>query len=307
MEETAENKPPFQVTIDASITTSQVSNCDPSINPTKTKTLVKTTLLGRIHAGYFRISISFGAQSLLWKVLTLHRTDSKATHLLFHKFPSTTFLLLYCLALLASTLLSLLYILKCFLHFRLVKAEFSHHIGLNYLYAPWISWLLLLQSAPLIVPNSVQYDVLWWVFTVPIFILDLKIYGQWFTTEKRFLSMVANPTSQISVIGNLVGAQTAAQMGWKESAVFMFSLGMAHYLILFVTLYQRLIGRKQFPATLQPTFLLFPATPSLASLAWSSISGTFDTQSKMLFFLSLFMFISLVISVQKHILFTDMI
>lgn len=234
---------------------------------------------------------------MLWKILTLPTSDeTRPIHHLFRKLPSTAFLLLWCLALLTLFSLSFLYILRCFFYSNLVRTEFLHNIGVNYLYAPWISWLLLLQSAPMIIPNSLSYQALWWVFTVPVFLLDLKIYGQWFTTEKRFLSMVANPTSQISVMANLLGARAAAEMGWKESAVFMFSLGMAHYLVLFVTLYQRLAGGNRFPAMMRPAFFLFSAAPSLASLAWSSISGTFDTPSKMLFFLSFFLFVSLVIS-----------
>jgi hypothetical protein len=35
-----------------------------------------------------------------------------------------------------------------------VKAEFLHHVGVNYLFAPWISWLLLLQSSPFITPKT---------------------------------------------------------------------------------------------------------------------------------------------------------
>ncbi|KAJ7008588.1 hypothetical protein NC653_007298 [Populus alba x Populus x berolinensis] len=83
-------------------------------------------------------------------------------------------------------------------------------------------------------------------------------------------------------------------MGWRESAVCMFSLGMAHYLVLFVTLYQRLSGGNSLPAMLRPVFFLFFAAPSVASLAWDSISGRFDNPAKMLFFLSLFLFLSLV-------------
>ncbi|XP_061350695.1 S-type anion channel SLAH1-like [Gastrolobium bilobum] len=176
----------------------------------------------------------------------------------------------------------------------MVKAEFLHHVGVNYLFAPWISWLLLLQSAPFVAPKTATYLVLWWVFAVPVVVLDVKIYGQWFTKGKRFLSTVANPTSQLSVIGNLVGAQAAAHMGWKESAVCLFSLGMVHYLVLFVTLYQRLSGGDRLPVLLRPVFFLFFAAPGFASLAWESIVGTFDTASKMLFFLSLFLFMSLV-------------
>ncbi|XVF27916.1 hypothetical protein REPUB_Repub14bG0150700 [Reevesia pubescens] len=111
--------------------------------------------------------------------------------------------------------------------------------------------------------------------------------------KKRFLSIMANPTSQISVIGNLVAARAVAQMGWKESAVCMWSLGMVHYLVLFITLYQRLSGGNSLPLKLRPTFFLFFAAPSMASLAWNSITGVFDTTSKMLFFFSLFLFLSL--------------
>ncbi|KAI3829388.1 hypothetical protein L1987_03511 [Smallanthus sonchifolius] len=89
---------------------------------------------------------------------------------------------------------------------------------------------------------------------VPLVFLDVKIYKQWFTTEKRFLLIMANPTIQMSVIGNL--------------------------------------GSNHIPSDLRPVFFLFVATPSMATLAWKSINGSFD---KMLFFLSLFLFLSLAI------------
>ncbi|KAF4399577.1 hypothetical protein CsatB_012692 [Cannabis sativa] len=290
------------VTID--ITSSQVvaKNCefsqvDESKESSGNVQQPYSSILTIIHAGYFRITLSLGAQALLFESLRLTTTTEEYSYQpiyhIFRMFPSFAFLLLWTLSLFTLLSLSFLYLLRCFFHFNMVKAEFLHHIGVNYLYAPWISWLLLLQSAPVILPTSLLYQVLWWLFTIPIIVLDLKIYGQWFTTEKRFLSMVANPTSQISVMGNLAGALAAAQMGWKETALFMFSLGMAHYFVLFVTLYQRLAGRSRFPAMMRPSFFLFSAAPSLASFTWTSISGSPDTLSKMLFFLSLFLFMSL--------------
>ena len=233
---------------------------------------------------------------MLWKTLAQPTDDTSAMRRVFHVLHPTAFLVLWSLALFILVLLSLLYLLRCLFFFKMVKAEFLHHVGVNYLFAPWISWLLLLQSAPFMAPKTVPYLVLWWVFAVPVVMLDVKIYGQWFTKGKRFLSTVANPTSQMSVIGNLVGAQAAAHMGWKESAVCLFSLGMVHYLVLFVTLYQRLSGGDRLPVLLRPVFFLFFAAPGVASLAWESIVGSFDTASKMLFFLSLFLFTSLVIN-----------
>ncbi|KAL2495421.1 S-type anion channel SLAH1 [Forsythia ovata] len=244
------------------------------------------SILTRLHAGYFRISLSFGGQVLLWKILSEHVNETQAIRFILHihTLPSMAFLLLWWLSLCVLILLSVLYSLRCIFYFNLVKSEFLHYVGVNYLFIPWISWLVLLQTVPFVNANDVSYQIMWWVFVVPLVILDIKIYGQWFTTEKRFLSMEANPTSQISVIGNLVGAWTAARMGWKESAVCIFTLGLAHYLVVFITLYQRLSGANRFPAMIRPVFFLFVATPSMGSLAWSSISGSFDMPCKMLFF-----------------------
>lgn len=196
------------------------------------------SILSRFHAGYFRISLSLGGQALLWKTLIepIDVDDTDTIRHVLRMFHPTAFLALWFLALVTLILLSFLYILRCLFFTKMVKVEFLNHVGVNYLFAPWISWLLLLQSAPFVAPKEVSYLVLWWIFAVPVVALDVKIYGQWFTKGKKFLSTVANPTSQISVIGNLVGAQAAANMGWKECAVCLFSLGMVHYLVLFVTL-----------------------------------------------------------------------
>ncbi|KAI5671429.1 hypothetical protein M9H77_11793 [Catharanthus roseus] len=264
-------------------------------------------VLAKIHAGYFRISLSLCSQALLWKILMEPTDDSFPAfrRKLQIMLPSTGFILLWSLSLVTLASLSLLYILHWILYNDLVKNEFLHHVGVNYLFAPWISWLLLLQSTPapwLLFFNKPTstinyscYPVLYWIFILPILILDIKIYGQWFTKgKKRVLSGMANPTSQLSVIGNLVAARAAAEMGWFETAICMFSLGMIHYLVLFVTLYQRLPGSNSLPSMLRPVFFLFFAAPSMASLARDSISGNFDCSSKMLFFLSLFLFISLI-------------
>ncbi|KAK8575436.1 hypothetical protein V6N13_033327 [Hibiscus sabdariffa] len=295
-----ERKPSTQVIIEASVSSvgdPEKNNNGVSIDEVREDPSPSCSdMLTRIHAGYFKISLSLGSQALLWKILT--RPDGVSPHVSLHVFskvPSAVCFLLWCLAVLTQFSLSFVYLLRCYFHFHLVKAEFLHHIGVNYLYAPWISWLVLLQSAPILLPNtSFLYLILCWTFIVPLSVLDIKIYGQWFTTEKRFLSVMANPTSQISVIGNLVAARAAAEMGWKESAVCIWSLGMVHYLVLFVTLYQHLSGRNSLPMILRPTFFLFFAAPSMASFSWNSISGAFDNTSKMLFFFSLFLFISLV-------------
>ncbi|KAK9691460.1 hypothetical protein RND81_09G198100 [Saponaria officinalis] len=258
-----------------------------------------TSILANFHAGYFRISLSLCAQVLLWNTLvrfTKERHDRdqiKSPTTLASALPSTASTLLWCIALAVLLVLSLLYVLRCLLHFDKVKAEFLDDVGVNYLFAPSISSLFLLQSSPF--NHSIHLEqVACFVCVMPIIMLDIKIYGQWFTKGKRYLSKMANPTCQMSVIANLVAAKVAMYIGWAEMSLCLFSLGMVHYLVLFVTLYQRLPESNGVSHLLRPVFFLFFATPSMASLAWSSINGTFDHFSKMLFFLSVFLFLSLI-------------
>ncbi|KAK1276146.1 S-type anion channel SLAH1 [Acorus gramineus] len=238
---------------------------------TASKPRLALSPLTRFHAGYFRISLSLCAQALLWRTLSSDANSTSAAalsdplHLLLRHLPSAAFILLWSLALTTLSTLSLLFLLRCLLNPRSLRSEFSHHIGVNYLFAPWISWLLLLQSSPFLGPGTPSHLILLFAFSLPIAALDVKIYSQWFTKGKRFLSVVANLTSQMFVIGNLVAARAAAMSGWRECVVFLFLLGITHYLVLFVTF-----------------------------LAWDSIAGTFDTSSKMFFFLSLFIFASLI-------------
>ncbi|KAF8084437.1 hypothetical protein N665_0717s0004 [Sinapis alba] len=288
MESLENPKQEVHIKIDDSISSSKERSTDLP----HTKPIVLMSVLSSLHAGYFRISLSLCSQALLWKMMIA--PDSPSMSHVRSNLPSLAFHLLWCIALATQVSLCLLYALKCFFFFEMVKEEFSHYIGVNYLYAPSVSWLILLQSAPMMDPQGVLYQTLFSVFALPVLALDTKLYGQWFTTEKRFLSMMANPASQVSVIANLVAARGAAEMGWKECALFLFSLGMVHYLVIFVTLYQRLPGGKNFPTKLRPVFFLFFAAPAMGSLAWNSISGTFDLLAKMLFFLSLFIFMSLV-------------
>ncbi|KAL8248143.1 hypothetical protein R6Q59_005011 [Mikania micrantha] len=282
---------PKPILLDVVIDSPGIKPADQAISVIKNR----PSILVNINASYFRICISLGGQALLWKALIREKADISPTFdNLFLKLPSTAFFFLWCLSLILLLLLSILYAMRCIFHFNMVKAEFRHHVGVNYLFAPWISWLLLLQSAPsFIFRHKYSYGYVWWLLIIPVVALDVKVYGQWFTTEKRFLSMVANPTSQLSVIGNFVGAHAAIKMGWRETGTCLFTLGLAHYMVVFITLYQRLSGSNQLPTRLRPVFFQFVATPSMASLAWKSINGSFDIKCKMLFFLSLFLFTSL--------------
>ncbi|WVZ89266.1 hypothetical protein U9M48_035692 [Paspalum notatum var. saurae] len=131
----------------------------------------------------------------------------------------------------------------------------------------------------------------------PLLCFGLKIYGQWMSGGQRRLSKVANPSNHLSVLGNFVGAQLGATMGLREGPVFFFTVGLAHYVVLFVTLYQRLPTNETLPKELHPVFFLFVAAPSVSSVAWAKITGEFAHVSRVAFFLAMFLYASLAVRV----------
>ncbi|CAD6273079.1 unnamed protein product [Miscanthus lutarioriparius] len=141
----------------------------------------------------------------------------------------------------------------------------------------------------------------WYVFMTPILLLDLKIYGQWMSGGGLRLSKVANPTSHLAIVGNFVGALLGALVGLHEAPLFFFAVGLAHYAVLFVTLYQWLdTNDVRLPKELHPVFFLFVAVPSVASMAWARLCGEFGFGAKIPYFISLFLFMSLVVSVSTY-------
>ncbi|KAK9914366.1 hypothetical protein M0R45_038149 [Rubus argutus] len=132
----------------------------------------------------------------------------------------------------------------------------------------------------------------------PLLCLELKIYGQWMSGGQRRLSKVANPVNHLSIVGNFVGALLGASMGLKEGPIFFFAVGMAHYMVLFVTLYQRLpTNETVIPKELHPVFFLFVAAPGVASMAWARIQGSFDYGSRIGYFISMFLYLSLAVRI----------
>ncbi|GLU24349.1 hypothetical protein SLE2022_402920 [Rubroshorea leprosula] len=238
----------------------------------------------------FGICLGLSSQAILWKALATA--------------PSTKFLhinfevnrILWCISLALLAIVFTIYLLKVIFFFEAVRREYFHPIRVNFFFAPWIVILLLCLGVPPIVAENLP-KALWYFLMVPILCLELKIYGQWMSGGQRKLSKVANPSNHLSIIGNFVGAMLGASMGLKEGPIFFFAVGLAHYTVLFVTLYQRLPTNETLPKELHPVFFLFVAAPSAASLAWAEIRGFFDHGSRIAYFIALFLYFSLAVRV----------
>ncbi|CAK7335389.1 unnamed protein product [Dovyalis caffra] len=251
----------------------------------------KWPFLLRFPIGCFGICLGLSSQAVLWRALAA----SPATQFL-HITPFIN-LALWLLALAVLISVSFTYILKCIFYFEAVKREYFHPIRVNFFFAPWVVCMFLAISVPPMLAPEKLHPALWCTFMGPYFFLELKIYGQWLSGGKRRLCKVANPSSHLSVVGNFVGAILASKVGWKEAAKFLWAVGFAHYLVVFVTLYQRLPTSEALPKELHPVYSMFIAAPSAASIAWEAIYGDFDGLSRTCYFIALFLYVSLVVRI----------
>lgn len=200
---------------------------------------------------------------------------------------------LWCISAALMIIISFIYALKFIFYFEAVRREYYHPIRVNFFFAPFISLLFLALGLPTSITQHLHTS-LWYILMLPIFCLELKLYGQWMSGGQRRLSKVANPSNHLSIVGNFVGALLGASMGLKEGPIFFFAVGLAHYTVLFVTLYQRLPTNETLPKELHPVFFLFVAAPSVASMAWANIQGSFDFGARIAYFIALFLYFSLV-------------
>nr|VDD27111.1 unnamed protein product [Brassica oleracea] len=212
----------------------------------------------------FGVCLGVGSQAIMWKTLA---TAKPTKFLHFLHVPLWIHRSLWFISVALVLIIATIYHLKIILYFEAVRREYYHPIRINFFFAPFISLLFLaLAVPPFIVTDLPQF--LWYVLMFPFICLELKIYGQWMSG----------------------GALLGARMGLREGPIFFFTVGMAHYLVLFVTLYQRLPANETLPKDLHPVFFLFVAAPSVSSMAWATITGSFNYRSKVCYFIAMFLY-----------------
>ncbi|KAF7083124.1 hypothetical protein CFC21_086934 [Triticum aestivum] len=248
----------------------------------------KWPFLLRFPVSAFGMCLGMSSQAILWKNIAIS-ASTRFLHITLR-----TNLVLWCVSVALMCFVSALYACKVIFYFEAVRREYYHPIRVNFFFAPWIACLFLAIGVPEMVVGSLPHW-LWYVLMAPIVCLELKIYGQWISGGQRRLSRVANPSNHLSIVGNFVGALLGAIMGLREGPIFFFAVGLAHYIVLFVTLYQRLPTSETLPRDLHPVFFLFVAAPSVACLAWARITGEFGYGSRIAYFIAMFLYASLAV------------
>uniref|UniRef100_A0A0E0JFV1 Uncharacterized protein n=1 Tax=Oryza punctata TaxID=4537 RepID=A0A0E0JFV1_ORYPU len=244
----------------------------------------------RFPVSAFGMCMGMSSQAILWKNIAIS-TSTRFLHI-----TVKINLVLWCVSVALMCAVSALYACKVVFYFEAVRREYYHPVRVNFFFAPWIACLFLAIGVPQLVAESLPHW-LWYLLMAPIVCLELKIYGQWISGGQRRLSRVANPSNHLSIVGNFVGALLGAIMGLREGPIFFFAVGLAHYIVLFVTLYQRLPTSETLPRDLHPVFFLFVAAPSVACLAWARITGDFGYGSRIAYFIAMFLYASLAVRI----------
>jgi len=245
----------------------------------------------RFPVSAFGMCLGVSSQAILWK------TIASSSPTMFLHVTHKVNLVLWCISVVLMCAITAVYALKVAFFFEAVRREYYHPIRVNFFFAPWIACLFLVIGVPPSVAREPLPQWLWYALMAPVLTLELKIYGQWMSGGQRRLSKVANPSNHLSVVGNFVGALLGASMGLKEGPVFFFSVGLAHYTVLFVTLYQRLPTNETLPKELHPVFFLFVAAPSVASMALAKLTGEFGFGPRVAYFIAMFLYASLAVRI----------
>ncbi|TVU51672.1 hypothetical protein EJB05_03112, partial [Eragrostis curvula] len=230
------------------------------LKPSEDLVLPSDTLwpfLLRFPISAFGMCMGVSSQAILWKTIA---TSVPTTFL---HVTTKVNLVLWLISVALTCAISLIYACKLAFFFEAVRREYYHPIRVNFFFGPWITLLYLAVGVPHSVASTAALPHwLWYLLMGPFLLLGLKIYGQWMSGGQRRLSKVANPSNHLTVLGAFVGAQLGATMGLREGPIFFFAVGLAHYLVLFVTLYQQLPSNETMPRDLHPVFFLFVAGPT---------------------------------------------
>jgi len=206
----------------------------------------------------------------------------KAHHLF--GFPKIVYELLMFSAAFAFIVIAILYLLKTFLFFDEVKADFFHPIRINFFAAISISLLLLSISFYFYYP---LVAMVFWAFGTLIH-LFMTFYVVSFWIRHNFEIVHTNPAWFIPIVGNVLVPVVGVDFLPKEVSLYFFSVGMFFWLVLGTIIFYRIVFHHQLPQKFIPTLFIFIAPPAVGFVAYMRIYGAFDFTATVLLNMALF-------------------
>lgn len=176
-----------------------------------------------------------------------------------------------------------------------VMAELKHPVRINFLPAVSINLILLgMLGEPWI---GAAANWLWQAGAGLQLILTIVIVNVWFDAARPSASI--NPAWFIPAVGNVLVPVAAMPAGYQLIAWFFISVGLFFWVILGTMVFYRLVTKPPLDPPMQPTLVVMLAPPSVAFLAWISISGELNGPGYFFYFIALLTFLVLIPKVPR--------
>ncbi|MCK0170428.1 SLAC1 anion channel family protein [Aliiroseovarius sp. S1123] len=186
----------------------------------------------------------------------------------------------------------MIYIAKALRHPAAVAEEWHHPVKLAFF--PTISISLLLLATAVFPYNAVLAEYVWLLGVAGQGVLTIAVISGWIS-HRSFQVGHLTPAWFIPAVGNVIVPVLGARMGYIETSWLFFSGGMIFWIVLLTLVMNRLIFHDPIVARLFPTMVILIAPPSVAFLAYVSMTGDIDGVARLLIY-SGYIFAALVVA-----------
>ncbi|NUJ97835.1 C4-dicarboxylate ABC transporter [Candidatus Gracilibacteria bacterium] len=185
-------------------------------------------------------------------------------------------------------IISGLYLIKMFINFDDVKADFVHSVKSNFF--PGIGKILFLFAIGFMSSHIIFAKYLWIIGAIIQFFFTIIILRRWIQKEMDIKEM--NPLWFIPVVGNMIAPIAGLKLGFGEISLFLFAIGFILWAVLFTIIINRILFHHPLHQKLLPTLFILIAPPSIAFISYTNINaGNIDLFGKMLYYFALFLFL----------------
>lgn len=174
---------------------------------------------------------------------------------------------------------------KSALHPRRVADEFRDPASMSLFPAISIGFILIAAGFARSHPEAAR--VLWLGGAALHLGLTLFAVASWIDHHVYAVTQI-NPTWFIPVVGNILVPVAGVPGVSLEVSWFFFSVGLVFWLILATIIFYRMIFHDPLPSRLVPTLFILVAPPAVGFISYTTITGTFDTFARVLYYVAAF-------------------
>lgn len=242
----------------------------------------KKGLFGYLPVSFFGSVMGLSGLSIAWRIASS-----------FYNVPIIISQIIAVTAILAFAALFICYGLKIITSYEDFRAEYSGPLTRSFFGTFTISVLLL----PIIIfpyaPTAAK--VMWVIGTFLMFLFALHIVSFWIGARQDQLHVT--PAWIIPVVGTLdiPLAFKLFDISWaSEASLAAVAIGLFFAIPVFTIIISRIIFFEPMPAKLTPSLMILIAPFAVGFSAYVEVSGHIDMFAKMLYFIGLFIFITLI-------------